>query len=179
MTGEIPPPSPGVRLDPDETLDSRTGFDLGRLVADLRSVGVRRGQHLLVHSSLSAVGWVTGGPATLLRALQYVAGAKATIVVPTHTPLTSPTSRAFREVTGGLDQDGIDQYVAATQAFDPDTTPSYRMGRFAEHVRTHPQARRSDHPQTSFAAIGPGAAACTSGTTRKPSGGAVASAVAV
>jgi aminoglycoside 3-N-acetyltransferase len=37
------------------------------------------------------------------------------------------------------------------------------MGAFAEHVRTRPGALRSAHPQTSFAALGPRAADCTSG----------------
>jgi aminoglycoside 3-N-acetyltransferase len=73
--------------------------DLGRLTADLRSLGLVPGQDLLVHCSLSAIGWVDGGPATLLRAIQEVAGPGATIVVPAQTPWTSRTSEAFRAAT--------------------------------------------------------------------------------
>jgi aminoglycoside 3-N-acetyltransferase len=146
MTGEISPSA-----------------DLGRLTADLASLGLLPGQDLLVHCSLSAIGWVDGGPATLLQAIQDAAGPDATIVVSAQTPWTSRTSEAFRTATAGLDQDGIDRYAAGLPGFDPESTPSHGMGTFAEHVRTRPQARRSAHPQTSFAALGPGAAAIASG----------------
>jgi aminoglycoside 3-N-acetyltransferase len=36
------------------------------------------------------------------------------------------------------------------------------MGVFAEYLRTRPAASRSNHPQASFAALGPRAGACTS-----------------
>jgi aminoglycoside 3-N-acetyltransferase len=137
--------------------------DLGRLTADLRSLGLLRGQDLLVHCSLGAIGWVDGGPAALLQAIREVAGPDATIVVSAQTPWTSRTSEAFRTATAGLDQDGIDRYAAELPVFNPESTPSHRMGTFAEHVRTRPGARRSAHPQTSFAALGPAAAAITSG----------------
>ena len=159
MTAEISPSRPGVARSPGHGL----AVDVGRLAADLGSLGLRRGQDLLVHCSLGAIGWVDGGPATLLRAIQETAGPAATIVVPAQTPWTSRTSDAFRALTAGLDQNGIDRFAAALPVFDPDSTPSHRMGTFAEHVRTRPGARRSAHPQTSFAALGPASAAIASG----------------
>ncbi len=44
------------------------------------------------------------------------------------------------------------------KGFNPASTPSYRMGWFAEYVRLLPGSVRSGHPQTSFAANGPRAA---------------------
>jgi aminoglycoside 3-N-acetyltransferase len=163
MTGEISPSGPGVAREPGPSPASRPSMDLAGLTADLRSLGLLSGQNLLVHCSLSAIGWVDGGPATLLQAIQDVADLGATIVVSAQTPWTSRTSRAFRAATAGLDQKGIDDHVAALPVFDRESTPSYGVGKFAEYVRTHAEAKRSGHPQTSFAALGPGAAAIASG----------------
>jgi aminoglycoside 3-N-acetyltransferase len=133
-----------------------------QLAAELRALGLRRGQNLLVHCSMRRLGPVAGGAATLLAALRDVATPDATIVVPAQTAGNSLTSRAFRAATAGLDPDERARYVAAMPGFDPATTPSDGMGAFAEHVRTCPHAWRSAHPQSSFAAVGPGAAAAMS-----------------
>jgi aminoglycoside 3-N-acetyltransferase len=133
-----------------------------RLVADLRSLGLRRGQDLLIHCSLRQVGRIEGRAATLLAAILEVAGPEATLVVPTQTTLNSLTSRAFLSATAGLDAHQRARFVAAMPRFDPASTPSTGMGAFAEHLRTRPSAARSSHPQVSFAAIGPRARACTS-----------------
>jgi aminoglycoside 3-N-acetyltransferase len=136
--------------------------DRDQLAADLRSLGLQRGQDLLIHCSLRRVGPIDGGAATLLNAILDVAGPEATLVVPTQTTRNSLTSRAFLADTAGLDAEERARYVAAMPGFDPATTPSVGMGAFAEYLRTHPAAARSGHPQVSFAAIGPGARACTS-----------------
>jgi aminoglycoside N3'-acetyltransferase len=151
VTGET---SPGRPLG---TLVSRE-----QLAADLRSLGLRRGQDLLVHCSLRRIGPVEAGAATLLDALRDVAGPQATLVVPAQTTLNSLTSRDFYTAVAGLDEDERSRYVAAMPGFDPALTPSHGMGAFAEYLRTRPPAVRSRHPQASFAALGPQARACTS-----------------
>ena len=133
-----------------------------QLAADLRSLGLRRGQDLLIHCSLKEIGPVEGGPATVLDALLDVAGPEATLVVPAQTTLNSLTSRDFHAAVAGLDEDERARYVANMPGFDPARTPSQGMGVFAEHLRTRPSAVRSRHPQASFAALGPRARACMS-----------------
>jgi aminoglycoside 3-N-acetyltransferase len=125
------------------------------IAADLRSLGLRHGQDLLIHCSLRGIGPLAGGVATLLAALRDVVGPAATLVVPTHTTWNSLTSRTFRAATVGLDADALARHIAALPGFDQASTPSEGMGAFAEHIRTQPGARRSAHPQTSFAALGP------------------------
>ncbi len=137
-------------------------LELRALADDLRRLGVRPGQDLLVHTSLSSLGPVAGGPATLLEALRTAAPG-ATIVVPTHTAGNSTSSTRYRVATAGLTDARLAGYVDDMPGFDPAVTPSSGMGVFAEYVRKSPDAVRSTHPQTSFAAIGPRAAECVAG----------------
>jgi hypothetical protein len=73
------------------------------------------------------------------------------------------SSAASRAATKGLSRAGLDHYLAGMPGFDPATTPSEGMGALAEYIRTMPEAVRSGHPQTSFAALGARAADCTRG----------------
>jgi aminoglycoside 3-N-acetyltransferase len=132
------------------------------LAADLRRLGLRRGQDLLIHCSLRQIGPLEAGATTLLDALLDVAGPEATLVVPVQTTLNSLTSRDFHAAVAGLDEDERARFVAAMPGFDPAQTPSRGMGAFAEYLRMRPSAVRSHHPQASFAALGPRARACTS-----------------
>ena len=133
--------------------------DRRQLAADLGSLGLRARQDLLIHCSLRQVGPIDGGAATLLGAIEDVTGPKATLVVPAQTAGNSFSSRTFRAATACLEPDDYARFIAAMPGFDPVSTPSTGMGAFAEHVRTRPGARRSSHPQSSFAALGPRAAA--------------------
>jgi len=53
-----------------------------KIVAALRAVGVREGDVLLVHSSLSVLGYVEGGAETVLAALREAVGASGTVLLP-------------------------------------------------------------------------------------------------
>jgi aminoglycoside 3-N-acetyltransferase len=125
------------------------------LAADLRTLGVTAGQTLLVHSSLRSIGWVDGGAESVVSALREVLGPAGTLVVPTGTADNSDSSRLYLARIARMSEQEAERFRAEMRPFDRDTTPSTGMGRIAEAVRTHPEARRSDHPQTSFAALGP------------------------
>src|SRR2546423_8519103 len=54
------------------------------LAGDLRLLGVEPGLTLLVHSSLSALGWVCGGPVAVVRPLMDVLTPSGTLGMPAH-----------------------------------------------------------------------------------------------
>jgi aminoglycoside 3-N-acetyltransferase len=60
--------------------------DMERLARDLRDLGVTSGATLMVHSSLSAIGWVEGGASVVVRALIEALGEDGTLAMPASTP---------------------------------------------------------------------------------------------
>jgi aminoglycoside 3-N-acetyltransferase len=109
---------------------------------------------VLVHSSLRSLGWVQGGPRTVVTALRKAVGRAGTIVVPALTDENSATSPVHLAAIAGMTDDEVKLFMDGMPAFDPRTTPTAGAGVIAETVRTAPGAARSVHPQSSFAGIG-------------------------
>lgn len=124
------------------------------LADDLRRLGLAAGDLVLVHSSLSRLGFVVGGAVTVVRALLDVLGPEGTLVVPSFTADNSDPSRWALTRGHGVPQEWWPLLRDSLPAFDPAVTPATGVGVVAEAVRTWPGALRSTHPQTSFAAIG-------------------------
>lgn len=127
-----------------------------RLVRNLRKLGVTEGQTLLAHVSLSSIGWVDGGASTVVAALRQVVGASGNVVMLTATQENSLTSRAHRAKIAELAPEVVEKYLQIMPPFDARRTPC-DTGAVAEALRTACGAVRSEHPQSSFAAIGPNA----------------------
>ncbi|MFI7414747.1 aminoglycoside N(3)-acetyltransferase [Streptomyces sp. NPDC049627] len=140
-----------------------SALDEETLTAELHALGIRPGTVLLTHSSLRGLGPVRGGSRTVVRALRAALGPDGTLVVPTFTPENSDTSPVYRQRVQGLTAAQVAELRRRMPPFDPAYTPARSTGRLAEEVRTHPEALRSSHPQTSFAAIGPLARRIVSG----------------
>lgn len=121
------------------------------LAADFRSLGINPGSILLVHSSLSKVGFVCGGAEAVILALLDVLGPEGTLAVPSFSGANSdPTFWTNPPVPS----EWWPEIRASMPAYDPRTTRTRSIGVIPETVRTWPGALRSAHPQTSFAAIG-------------------------
>lgn len=125
------------------------------MVSDLRASGLSEGMLVLVHSSMSKIGWVCGGPVAVLLALQEVLGETGTLIMPAH---SSDNSDPAHWKNPPVPEDWVDAIRMNMPAFDPHITPTRKMGRIAECFRSHKDVQRSDHPQDSFCALGPQAA---------------------
>lgn len=124
------------------------------LQADLAALGVKAGTVLMVHSSLSALGYVVSGAPTVIEALTRALGPAGTLVMPTHSgDLSDPAEWRAPPVPPAWHQTMRDNMPA----YDPAVTPTWHMGTIAENFRTQPGVKRSAHPRQSCAARGPDA----------------------
>ena len=121
------------------------------LLRDLIAIGVERGTTLVVHSSLSAIGWVLGGAPAVVRALAGAVGDAGNLAMPAATPhCADPATWLEPKVP----ERWIDELRENMPTFDVRTTPT-TMGAIPEAFRNWPGTRRSGHPLESICARGP------------------------
>ncbi len=131
-----------------------------RIAMDLGVLGLKAGMTVLVHSSLSEIGWVCGGAAAVTSALRSTVRAFGNVVMPTHTGgLCDPSTWEAPPVP----ESWWEPIRGAMPPFDPETTPSQGMGAIPEFFRSMPDVYRSRHPHYSFAAWGERAVDIVSG----------------
>lgn len=130
------------------------------LAGDLLRLGVKPGMTLLVHSSLSSLGWVCGGPVAVVQALCDTITSDGTLVMPAHSgDCSDPCDWENPPVP-----EGWWQTIRETMpAYEPEITPTRGMGAIAETFRNFPGVLRSGHPALSFTAWGKDAVAITGG----------------
>lgn len=133
------------------------------LVDAFEALGVPAGKPVIVHASLSALGKVRGGAATVVGALL---AAFPAVLMPTFTYKTMLTPEDGPPNNGIAYGTGFDQNRLAA-FYHPDMPADPLMGVVAETLRRHRQARRSGHPILSFAGVGV-EAALRAQTLREP-----------
>jgi len=121
------------------------------LASDLKSLGLREGMVVIVHSSMKSLGWVCGGPVAVIQALQDVITANGTIIMPAH---SADVSDPREWGNPAIPEEWVNEVMKEMPPFDPDITPTLAMGIIAESFRTFPDVKRSYHPIHSFSIWG-------------------------
>ncbi len=123
-----------------------------RLARDLISLGLGTRDLVMLHASVRAIGWVVGGPDTVIRAILDVIGPEGTLMMYAGWEESPYLTIALEEGRG-------EAYLAECPAFDPERSRANRKWSIlTEYLRTWPGARRSDHPEASVVAVGAKAA---------------------
>ncbi len=118
---------------------------------DLINLGLKEGDIVLVHSSMSKIGWVCGDELTIVQALLDVVGQNGTIVMPAHTGgNTNPDSWSHPPVP----ETWREPIRRTMPEYSINNTPTRGMGKIAECFRNYEGTVRSNHPQFSFCANG-------------------------
>src|SRR5690242_1889304 len=141
-------------LEPSMTLPADTTdfpATVDSIAADLAVLGVKPGMVLVVHSSLKSMGFVNGGPVSVILALEEVLGLEGTLVMPTHTADNSDPANWKNPPVPESWWETIRQTMPA---YDPALTPTFRMGIIPETFRKQTGVLRSSNPDASFAAWG-------------------------
>jgi aminoglycoside 3-N-acetyltransferase len=94
---------------------------LSSLKDDFKSLGIREGSTLLVHSSLSSLGWVCGGAVAVIQALEDTLGDEGTLVMPTLSANLSDPS-IWQHPT--VPESWWETIRRELPAYDPDLTPT-------------------------------------------------------
>ena len=117
----------------------------------LSALGLRRGNIVMVHTSLSKIGYVCGGAQAVIEALIEIVGEDGTIMMPTQTWKNLDPETG---VHGDISEEDWDTIRENWPAYNKSLTPTNTMGAVAEMFRSWPGAMRSDHPARSVAAWG-------------------------
>ncbi|GCD77593.1 hypothetical protein JCM31826_10750 [Thermaurantimonas aggregans] len=120
------------------------------LIDQLKAIGIKQGDSVLVHSAMSRLGYLENGPRTLIDALLEVIGTNGNILMP-----TSPNP--------ALQLD----YVRQHPHFDARNDPS-AMGAITEYFRKMPNTVRSLSPTEPVSAYGPLSVWLTEGHRGRP-----------
>ncbi|HEY9683286.1 MAG TPA: aminoglycoside 3-N-acetyltransferase [Oculatellaceae cyanobacterium] len=121
-----------------------------QLISECKELGLTRGDTIMVHVSLRAVGEILGGPDVLIASLRETIGVEGTAMV--YVGCQSP----FDDIGRGIYTQEEEEFILAQcPPFEPDKARASRdFGAFAEFFRTTPGVFCSENPGCRMAAIG-------------------------
>ena len=120
------------------------------LIETYIKVGIKPNDTVLVHTSLSKLGFVIGGAQAVVESLIETLN-QGTIVMPAHSgDLSDPKDWENPPVP----KTWFRSLYENMPAFNPDLTPSRGMGKVSNCLLSNPKRKRSNHPQGSFTALG-------------------------
>lgn len=128
------------------------------IVSDVRDLGLGSSDTVLVHASLSALGWVSGDAQAVVEALQEVVTASGTLVIPAFSGQYGDPERWSNPP---VPAEWVMTIHETRPPFRPAVTPTRGVGAVPECFRSCPDTVRSRHPVLSFAAWGAAAEAIT------------------
>ena len=137
------PPRPQTGYAPPPHAEQVTQADI---VDGLERAGMRKGDTVLVHSSLSRFGYVDGGADAVIDALLEALGPQGMLLMSAITTTTPLVVRCIQAADAGIALDTPPLYVA--------NTPTW-AGTIPERFRKRPGVVRSLHPTHSITAFGP------------------------
>jgi len=121
------------------------------LEKDLYKIGLREGMIVLLHSSLSSIGWTCGGAVSVILALENILGSDGTLVMPSHSGyLSDPKNWKNPPVP----ESWWESIRNTMPPYECDLTPTSGMGIIPEVFRKQKCVLRSSHPNLSFVARG-------------------------
>lgn len=131
--------------------ENRSLLTYEMLYEQLKSCGIDKGHHVMVHTSLSSLGFVIGGEETVIRVLIDLVGDEGTIMMP------SQTWKNLDPETGVHWLEPKEWWPMLREhwpAYDKRVTPAIGMGAVARMFCVWPGVERSEHPARSVAAFG-------------------------
>lgn len=122
-----------------------------QIESDLLNLGLKSGDTVIVHSSLSKMGFVLGGERAVIDSLMKVVTEKGNLVMPAH---SSTLTEPMHWENPPIPKEWWQLYREESKPFDINLTPTSWMGKIPELFRQYPNVYRSNHPSNSFSAWG-------------------------
>ncbi|MFX0000469.1 MAG: aminoglycoside N(3)-acetyltransferase [Candidatus Hodarchaeota archaeon] len=118
---------------------------------DFEVVGIKPGSIVLLHVSLSKIGWTVGGPVAVIKALMQTLTSEGTLIMPT---FSSDNTDPSHWENPPVPESWWQTIRNEMPAYHPEITPTRGTGIITEVFRKWPSVVRSNHPVSSFAAWG-------------------------